>query len=446
MPKTVIRDTSQLVRDAKGRDFFGKPGDVASPTGTAGASAHTGSRRAAVDVGTIRGLWRFRGYGRAELRWLLIGVVMRACELAADLAAPWPLALVINDLLQGRQHSSPLHGVAQWFGGSAIAMLGVAAVAVLVFTVASGVFDYLGDRFMNGAGERISSHIRADVFGRVERLPQEYHDHQSDRRADESGDHRHRAHRDQPDGPVLHAGARDSRAGGHGRGGGVGGLAARTDHLVRGPVGVLHRRPLRTADPGELASAPCCGGRSDRFRHRVAAGHPDRARVRQPGRGGPAVRVDERPRAEHRSARGRSQRTVHPGAGVGRGDRHRGAAVRRRLRGPARLVVGRAAGGGHQLPAEHPQADEAAGQAAADLHPGRRLGRADRRDPGPAPRTPRPRPGAARAGSRARSSCEASAWTTGEARCCAGWTCVSGRGSGSRCWATTVPASPPRSH
>jgi ATP-binding cassette subfamily B protein/subfamily B ATP-binding cassette protein MsbA len=132
-----------------------------------------------VDVGTLRGLWRFRRYGRAELRWLLVGVVMRACELAADLAAPWPLALVINDLLQGRQGSSPLHGVAQWFGGSAVAMLGVAAVAVLVFTVASGVFDYLGDRFMNGAGERISSRIRAEVFARLERLPQEYHDHQS---------------------------------------------------------------------------------------------------------------------------------------------------------------------------------------------------------------------------------------------------------------------------
>lgn len=66
-----------------------------------------------MDVGTTRGLWRFRSHGRAELRWLLIGVVMRACELAADLAAPRPLALVINDLLQGRQHSSPLHGVVQ---------------------------------------------------------------------------------------------------------------------------------------------------------------------------------------------------------------------------------------------------------------------------------------------------------------------------------------------
>ncbi|WP_433554960.1 ABC transporter ATP-binding protein [Pseudonocardia xinjiangensis] len=132
--------------------------------------------RPAKDIGTLRALWRFRKYGQAELRSLLLGVLMRGCELVADLAAPWPLALVIDDLLRGQQKSGPLRYVAQWFGGSAVAMLGVAAVAVLVITVLSGLFDYLGDRLMNGAGERMSSHIRADVFGYVERLPQGYHD------------------------------------------------------------------------------------------------------------------------------------------------------------------------------------------------------------------------------------------------------------------------------
>jgi ATP-binding cassette, subfamily B, bacterial len=135
--------------------------------------------RSPESIGTLRQLWRFRSYGQSELRWLLTGVGMRGLELAADLATPWPLALVIDDLLRGESHGGPLHDVAQWFGGSAIAMLGVAAVAVLLITVASGVFDYLGDLFMNGAGERISSRIRSDVFGYVERLPQDYHDRNS---------------------------------------------------------------------------------------------------------------------------------------------------------------------------------------------------------------------------------------------------------------------------
>src|SRR5882757_2315038 len=97
------------------------------------------------DVGTLRELWRFKDYARPERRPLLWGVVMRGFELAADLAAPWPLALVIDDLLRGQHKSGPLHEVAAWFGGSAVAMLLVASVAVLLITAASGLFDYLGE-------------------------------------------------------------------------------------------------------------------------------------------------------------------------------------------------------------------------------------------------------------------------------------------------------------
>jgi ATP-binding cassette subfamily B protein/subfamily B ATP-binding cassette protein MsbA len=151
-------------------------GPVEAPAGSKTASAVAVGDRVPETAGTLRQLWRFRGYGQAELRPLLAGVVMRGGELVADLAAPWPLALVIDDLLRGDQKSGALHRVADWFGGSAPAVLGVAAVAVVLITVASSLFDYLGDRFMNGAGQRISSRIRSDVFGYVERLPQGYHD------------------------------------------------------------------------------------------------------------------------------------------------------------------------------------------------------------------------------------------------------------------------------
>jgi ATP-binding cassette, subfamily B, bacterial len=145
-----------------------------------GAVATRRTAESACNVGTLRQLWRFRDYGRAELRSLLTGVVMRTCELIADLAAPWPLALVIDNLLKGQtSKNDPLDYVAHWFGGSAIAKLAVAAVAVLLITIASGLFDYLGDKFMNGAGQRMTSHIRSDAFAYLERLPQDYHDHQA---------------------------------------------------------------------------------------------------------------------------------------------------------------------------------------------------------------------------------------------------------------------------
>src|SRR3954451_23485494 len=131
------------------------------------------------DIGTLRQLWRFRNYGRAELRSLVLGTAMRGCELAADLAAPWPLALVIDGLLRGNTSGGVLPFVADGFGGSAVAQLLVAAVAVLVITTLSGLFDYLGDRIMNSAGERITSRIRTDVFSYIDRLPMGFHDRQS---------------------------------------------------------------------------------------------------------------------------------------------------------------------------------------------------------------------------------------------------------------------------
>jgi len=131
------------------------------------------------DIGTLRQLWRFREYGRAELRSLLLGTAMRGLELVADLAAPWPLALVINGLQNKNKQTGVLGYFAAWFGGSAVAMLVVAAVATLVFTALSALFDYLGDRIMNSAGERITSRIRTDVFSYIDRLPMGFHDRQS---------------------------------------------------------------------------------------------------------------------------------------------------------------------------------------------------------------------------------------------------------------------------
>lgn len=131
------------------------------------------------DIGLLRQLWRFRAYGRRELRPLVAGVVARFFELLADLAAPWPLALVIDNVVKGQVPSGFLGDLATLFGPSPVGMLAVAALAVLVITGVSGVFDYLGDRLMNSAGERITSGIRTEVFAHMQRLPMGFHDRQA---------------------------------------------------------------------------------------------------------------------------------------------------------------------------------------------------------------------------------------------------------------------------
>ncbi|HEY1973655.1 MAG TPA: hypothetical protein VGH89_37295, partial [Pseudonocardia sp.] len=76
-------------------------------SGDDSATAHAkhakrGGAAKPVDKGTLRELWQFKEYARAERRALWSGVAMRGLELTADLAQPWPLALVINDLLKGQ--------------------------------------------------------------------------------------------------------------------------------------------------------------------------------------------------------------------------------------------------------------------------------------------------------------------------------------------------------
>jgi ABC-type multidrug transport system fused ATPase/permease subunit len=104
------------------------------------------------------------------------GIGLRAGELVADLAQPWPLAIIVDSVLG----TKPLHGVAAAafapFSGSRQVLLAATALSALVIALVSGALDYLGDRVMNGAGERITAAIRAELFGHLQRLPLAYHD------------------------------------------------------------------------------------------------------------------------------------------------------------------------------------------------------------------------------------------------------------------------------
>ena len=128
------------------------------------------------DKGLLRQLWQFRSYGRPHLRALSAGVGLRVCELLADLAQPWPLALVVDGLFAANGPHGPPALLTSLVGGSTRNLLLAAAVAVLIIALVSGAFDYLGDRVMNGAGEKITAAIRADTFANLQRLPMTFHD------------------------------------------------------------------------------------------------------------------------------------------------------------------------------------------------------------------------------------------------------------------------------
>src|SRR5262245_3617277 len=119
---------------------------------------------------------RFWSYGTRFLPSLLAGIALRIAEMLADLATPWPIAIVVDSVIGGH----PLGGIGAValgpFSGSPVALLTAAVIASIVLVAVSGLFDYLGDRAMNSAGERITAAIRSDLHAHLQRLPLVYHD------------------------------------------------------------------------------------------------------------------------------------------------------------------------------------------------------------------------------------------------------------------------------
>ena len=146
--------------------------------GDDGGPVVTGNRGVrSADRGQV--LWRFRGYGLPYLGMFCLGLGLRICEMAADLAAPWPIAAVVDRVLGAASAHNPLTHLLGVFGTGKATMLATAAGAVVVTATVSGAFDYAGDRVMNGVGERMSVAIRSDAYGHLQRLPMSYHDRQA---------------------------------------------------------------------------------------------------------------------------------------------------------------------------------------------------------------------------------------------------------------------------
>ncbi len=126
--------------------------------------------------GLVRELWSFRSFWRPQLPTLGLGLALRGGELLVDMAKPWPLAIVVDEVLGGRQSHTRLAALVHRLLPGTTGELTVIALALLVLTVASGAFDYLGDRVLNGAGEAITAAVRSRVFAHLQRLPMSYHD------------------------------------------------------------------------------------------------------------------------------------------------------------------------------------------------------------------------------------------------------------------------------
>lgn len=100
---------------------------------------------------------------------LSLGSVLAGSALA--LLRPWPLKILLDDVLKLEPGAQPTWPEAQ------TVVLAV-VLAVLGIAVFQGLFSFTQTYWLSAAGQRIAARVRSAVFSRLRRLPLSYHDRQ----------------------------------------------------------------------------------------------------------------------------------------------------------------------------------------------------------------------------------------------------------------------------
>lgn len=108
---------------------------------------------------------------------LLLGLTAVAAETLAGLLEPWPLKIVLDNVLRAKKVPGWLSGVVgNIFGQDRLSILEFAAFAVILIAVLGAVGTYLEKQTITAVGQRVMHQLRRTFYWHVQRLSLSYHD------------------------------------------------------------------------------------------------------------------------------------------------------------------------------------------------------------------------------------------------------------------------------
>jgi subfamily B ATP-binding cassette protein MsbA len=125
---------------------------------------------------------RSEAFGIAELlrpHWRAISLALVAVlgEIAADLLEPWPLKMVIDYVLQGKQMPVWLAGaVSKLTGNDPVAVLNAAVAGVAAIAVIGGISTYSEKYLTTSVGQWVTHDLRRTLYHHIHRLSLSQHD------------------------------------------------------------------------------------------------------------------------------------------------------------------------------------------------------------------------------------------------------------------------------
>jgi ABC-type multidrug transport system fused ATPase/permease subunit len=109
--------------------------------------------------------------------WLTIIVIAMLAETAAGLAAPWPLKIVIDHVVDGEPIPPWLvRMLGPAVAGSGAAVAAAATVGVVLLAAIGGLASYLDNYYTESVGQWVANDLRVRVFDHLEHLSFNYYD------------------------------------------------------------------------------------------------------------------------------------------------------------------------------------------------------------------------------------------------------------------------------
>jgi ATP-binding cassette, subfamily B, bacterial len=117
-------------------------------------------------------LRRFRGFLLPYRARLGVGALCTLASSALALAQPWPLKVIVDNVLRGKPLHLPVVSVAGW---SRTDLLNGAIGAFIGIVLLSALFDYFGTYLMDSSGIRMVADVREALFARLQRHSLRFH-------------------------------------------------------------------------------------------------------------------------------------------------------------------------------------------------------------------------------------------------------------------------------
>jgi subfamily B ATP-binding cassette protein MsbA len=109
---------------------------------------------------------------------LVVGFLGVLGEGVANLLEPWPLKIVLDNVLRSKPASGWLNTwILASFGNDKLAVLKFAALAVLVIALAGAGCSYLEKYVTTTVGQWVTHDLRRTLYSHIQRLSLAYHDH-----------------------------------------------------------------------------------------------------------------------------------------------------------------------------------------------------------------------------------------------------------------------------